>query len=551
MLKRARLAPALLALGATALIVAGCGSSGGKQGGSITLVGGTPPDSPDPGFGYTTQALEPDQVVYTPLVTYAHTSGTGGTQLIPGLAKSLPTISPDGKTYTLQLRPGLKYSNGTPVKASDFTFAVERSIKLPWGGKSFYTQNIAGAADYDSGKAKSISGITTDDSTGTITIKLTTPFGPFTNVLAYPSSAPIPPSTPIKNEPTNPPPGDGPYMFTSVSPNVGYTLKKNPNWASQKVPGIPAGHVDTINMKVNSNPNAEAQSVQTNSADVFDPGDTIPPSLVTQLKSAAADRFTSQTTPSTFYFFMNVKTKPFNNPLVRQAVNYAVDKNALSKLDSGFMKPECYFIPPEIVGHPSAPCPYYGGGDPTGSPNVAKAQALIKQSGLAGTPVTVWGQNTSPRDKFVLYYASVLNQIGLKATPKLIARPTYFQTIGNAKTPNVQTGFADWLEDFPHPTDYYLLLQCAAIQPVNNENYSQICDPHIESQLKTLNPVPQVKLQSVKSQWEALDEYTAKQAYENVWGEELLPKFTSNRVNFSSYYLHPVYLADFLSLELK
>ena len=548
--KRARLVPLLVAFAATALVAAGCGSSG-KEGGTVNLIGGTAPDSVDPGFGYTTQALEPDQVVYTPLVAYAHASGTAGTQLIPGLAKSLPTISADGKTYTLQLRPGLKYSNGTPVKASDFTFAIERSIKLPWGGKSFYTGNIVGAADFDSGKAKSISGITTDDSTGTITIKLTAPFGPFTNVLAYPSSAPIPPSTPIKNEPTNPPPGDGPFMFAGVSPNTGYTLKKNPNWAAQKIPGIPAGHVDTIDMKINANQTAEAQAVQNNTADVFDPGDVIPPSLVAQIKSAASDRFAAQTTPSTFYFYMNVKQKPFNSPLVRQAVNYAVDKNALSKLDSGFMKPECFFIPPEIVGHPNAPCPYYGSGDPGGSPNLAKAQALVKQSGLAGTPVTVYGQNTDPRDKFVLYYASVLNQIGLKATPKLIARPTYFQTIGNAKTPNNQTGFADWLEDFPHPTDYYLLLNCATIQPVNNQNFSQVCDPKIEAQTKALNPVPQVKLQSVASQWQALDEYTAKQAYENVWGEELLPKFTSNRVNFSTYYLHPVYLADFTSLQLK
>ena len=554
MRKRTRLAPALAVLGAAVFIVAGCGSSSStsKNGGTVSILYGTAPDSLDPGFGYTTQALEGDEAVYLPLVAYNHASGTGGTQLVPALAKSLPTISPDGKTYTLQLRPNLTYSNGTPVKASDFTFAVERSIKLPWGGKSFFTQNIVGAADYDSGKAKTISGITTDNSTGTITIKLVAPYGPFTNVLAFPAAAPLPPSTPIKNLPNSPPPGDGPYMITSVTPNVGFTEKKNPNWAKQGITTIPTGHVDTINAKIQSNTNAEAQSVQSNSDDIFDPGDTIPPALVQQLKSSASDRFGSQPTPSTFYFFMNTKMKPFNSPQVRQAVWYALDRNAIVKLASGFLKPECFFIPPELVGHPAnAKCPYTADGTPGSAPDVAKAKQLVQQSGMAGTPVTVYGETRQPRQQYVLYYTQVLNSIGLKATPKIIADATYFQTIGNAKTPNLQTGFADWLEDFPHPLDYYFLLSCAALQPVNNQNFSHVCDPHIESQLKTLSPVPQNKLQSVASQWETLDQYSAQQAYNAVYGEELLPKFTSNRINYSGLILHPVYLLDYTSIGLK
>ena len=63
---------------------------------------------------------------YIPLLTYAHASGKAGTELIPGLAESLPKIDQGGRRYTLQLRPGLKYSDGTPVRASDFGRAVER-----------------------------------------------------------------------------------------------------------------------------------------------------------------------------------------------------------------------------------------------------------------------------------------------------------------------------------------------------------------------------------------------------------------------------------------
>src|SRR5882757_701391 len=85
------------------------GTTSGKTGGTLKVLMGTAPDSLDPGFGYTTQALEGDNMVYTPLLTYAYREGTPGTVLIPGLATALPTISADNLTYTVTLRSGLKY----------------------------------------------------------------------------------------------------------------------------------------------------------------------------------------------------------------------------------------------------------------------------------------------------------------------------------------------------------------------------------------------------------------------------------------------------------
>src|SRR4051812_15306806 len=113
---------AVLAVG-SATVLAACGGGGSssstsgsstsaKNGGTITLVMGTAPDSLDPGFGYTTQAAEPDWLAYTGLVTYAHKSGAAGGQLIPGLADALPQPSADGKTYTATLRKGLTFSDG-------------------------------------------------------------------------------------------------------------------------------------------------------------------------------------------------------------------------------------------------------------------------------------------------------------------------------------------------------------------------------------------------------------------------------------------------------
>ena len=137
---------------------------------------GTFPQSLDPGKDYTTQGSEVNWIVYTGLTTYAHANGAAGGKLIPGLATALPTITDGGKTYTATLRKGLKYSNGTPVKASDFIRAFERAVHIPWGGAgAFMTPIVVGATAYSTGKAKTISGITADDKTGKITIHLTAP----------------------------------------------------------------------------------------------------------------------------------------------------------------------------------------------------------------------------------------------------------------------------------------------------------------------------------------------------------------------------------------
>jgi peptide/nickel transport system substrate-binding protein len=148
------------------------------------------------------------------------------------------------------------------------------------------------------------------------------------------------------------------------------------------------------------------------------------------------------------------------------------------------------------------------------------------------------------------YYTQFLNQIGFKATQKVIADATYFTTIGNLKL-NPQTGFADWNQDFPNPIDFYLLLSAQAILPTNNQNFGQVNDPHINAMVNTLGAVPTSKLKSIASQWQALDEYTAKKAYVAVFGYQTFPKFTSDRINYGATIFQPVYGWDWSSFQLK
>jgi peptide/nickel transport system substrate-binding protein len=459
----------------------------------------------------------------------------------------MPTISDGGKTYTCTLRKGLVFSNGKPMKASDFTYAVERNVKIPWGGSGqFVTPVIAGAQAFSTGKAKTISGITADDATGKITIHLTAPYGPFLNVLAEPSMAPVPSGTPFSNQANNPPPGVGPYKVTNIVPNQSFTAVPNPYWAKMNIPGIPAAKV-TVNAKISSNVSSNALSVLNNSADIFDWADTIPGSLLPQIQSRASDRFKKVNLGgSVYYVFLNVTNKPFKSQLAREAVLTGLNDNAMSRLSSGFTVPACFFLPPAIPGHPTGQCPY---GNPASGGDIAKAKQLVQQSGMAGTPVTVWSETRSPRQQWMTYYTQFLNQIGFKATQKVLADATYFTTIGNQKM-HPQTGFADWNMDFPNPVDFYgVLLDGKAILPTNNENFGETNDPTINNYVAKLSTLSDPS--QIKSTAEAMDTYTAKKAYAGVFGYQEFPAFASNRINYGSVVFSPLYGWDWTSLSLK
>ena len=539
--------------------VAGASSSSGyAPGGTLQVLMGTQPDSLDPQYGYTNQSYEADWIVYTGLVTYAHKNGAAGEVVIPGLATALPVISNDSKTYTLTMRKGLKFSNSVALVASDFTYSIERAVKLGWGGDSFYTENIVGAAAYQAGKSSTISGIVTNDSTGKITINLVAPYGAFTNVLALPSSGVVPGTTPMKVLSASPPPGVGPYKITAVEPNRSFTLTKNPLFKSFGIPKIPDGYVNKIQVTITSNANTEAEEVLGNEADVFDTSDIIPPSLITQIQTSAKDRYRLLAVNQTDYFFLNSRTKPFTSATVREAVNLAVSRLALERLASGEITPACFYLPPDIVGHPTGKCDF---GAPSGagsfsatslgsSKDVKLAKALVKKAGFAGYPVTVWGETGQPFQSFSTYLASQLDAIGLKATLKIIANSIYSQTIGSAHT-NPQIGNYYWAADFPNPADFYLVLDARSMSAVDNENLGKDDDSHIQSTIIRLDQVPASKVESVASQWAALDKYTASKDYMVPFGYVVSPLFVSTSVDFKKVVFNEADGGDWTSYELK
>jgi peptide/nickel transport system substrate-binding protein len=513
----------------------------------VTLFSGPGPQSLDPGLDYTTQGSEINWEVYTGLTTYKHASGVASTELQPGLATALPVISNGGKTYSVTLRKGLKFSNGDPVVASDFTYSVERSLKIPWGGAStFVTPYVVGAANYAAGKASGISGITTSDASGKITIHLTKPYGPFANVLAFPAFGIIDPKTapePFKVQASNPPAGAGPYEVNNISIGKSFDIVPNPNWTA--TPGIPKATI-SYQEQIDPNVNANALSVLKNSNEIFDWADTIPPADLNAAKASGHDKLVNLG-GSVYYFFLNASKPPFNNQLAREAVVTGMPESGLSRIGSGTLAPGCFFLPPGIPGHGVGSCPY---GKP-GAGNIAKAKQLVKQSGQANVPITVYGEERAPRLGWEQAYVQELQQIGFKhVTLKEVADSNYFTVIGEAKKVDPQTGFADWNEDFPNPVDFYgVLLNGKSITPTDNENFGQTNDPYVNAQIQKLGITPTTQISKSVAGWQSLEKYVAKKAYAAVFGYQSFPLFTSK--NITVKYTNDIYGWDLLGISVK
>lgn len=535
--------PVLALVAVSALGLSACGGgSGGKEGGTLKGTYASFPDYLDPQLSYTAEGWTAMYNTYLPLLTYAHANGQAGSEVIPGLAKEMPKVSNGGKTYTLFLRKGLEYSDGTPVKASDFTYAVERMFKVNSGGSPFYT-DIVGAEKFAETKSGGIPGIKTNDKTGEIVIDLVKPRGTFTNELGLMFVAPVPNGTPDRNLSADPPPATGPYVITKSEPGRGWEYERNPAWTktnSELMPELPSGHVDKIDITVVRNDATQVNEIETGKADWME----TPPSsdVYAKIKEKyEGTQFRVESTISTYFFWMNTKQPPFDDLKVRQAVNYAVDTEALERIYAGQIASTHQILPPGMPGYKQLDLYPH---------DMAKAKKMVEEANPSDRNITVWTDNESPNNEAGAYYQGVLKELGFSAKLKEINADNYFTIIGNLSTPDIDTGWADWFEDYPHPNDFFgQLLTTEALLPTNNANFAQFSNPAVDKKVAQLNEETLGPKQ--EDEYAALDREIMEEAPWVPYGTRTLSTFVSSAIDLEKVIWNPTFDDDLSSFQFK
>ena len=535
----------LAAVTSAALVSCGGGSgssSGGKEGGILNATYASFPDYLDPAISYTAEGWAAMGEVYIPLLTYKHAEGAEGAELEPGLAKEMPKITNGGKTYTLFLRPGLKYSNGKPVKASDFTYAVERQFKLSSGGSPFY-YGIVGGEQFAKTKKGGIPGIETNDRTGEIVINLVKPRGTFSNELGLMFVAPVPAGTPNEDLSADPPPGTGPYMIVNSKVGRGWEYKRNPYWAkdnSKAMPSYPTGTIDGAKVTVVRNQQTQINDVEQGKFDWME--NPPPPNRYPEVKAKyEGTQFREEPTISIYYFWMNTTKPPFDDVKVRQAVNYAISHASLERIYAGTIKGTQQILPPGVPGYKKLELYPY---------DLAKAKAMIKEANPADMDITVWTDSEPENKEAGEYYEGVLAELGFDTKLKILNADNYFTVIGNQTTPDLDTGWSDWYEDYPHPNDFFQpMLAGESILQTNNGNFANLDEPALNREIAELGEEELGPEQ--EAAYTELDKKVMELAPWAPYGNRTLSTFVASDINLENVIFNPTFSQYLTSFEFK
>ena len=493
----------------------------------------------DPGLSDTTEGWGVMWNVYLPLIGYRHVSGPRGARLVPYLAKTLPRISHDGLTYSLTLRDGLSYSNDARVKASDFKTTIERDFRLDSAGAPLFL-NIRGAEAFARKPTKrGIGGIEVDNKAGTIVIHLKQPQADFSNVLASEFAAPVPADAPATDTSLHPLPATGPYVIKSYQPRSGIVEERNPKFQAWRFHrAVPAGNPDRVTWDIVPDASVALHRVLSGKDDWMSYYQ-IPSKRLHAIAQKHESQLRFFTPPNLMYFFMNTQVAPFTSLKVRQAVNYAISRRALERLAGGLEGTTENVLPPGYPSHRPHALYWH---------NLRKAIRLVHESGYWHwrKKVFVWNHDVPADLPFTEYLVNVLKRLGFRAAPKLVTAGSYWTTIGNEKT-RAQIGFADFVQDYPHPLDWFRLLDGQTRTPTHNSNYANLDVGWVNRAIERLTR-PTKQTRSVSNQWAALDRRVMRLAPWAPFLNQEGTDFFNRRVNLNCYVNNVLYEFDYASI---
>jgi oligopeptide transport system substrate-binding protein len=284
----------------------------------------------------------------------------------PAMATELPTtsnggISADGKTYTIKLKSGLKFSDGSPLTAKDFEYSMKRALSPETAGDyAFLLENIAGGADYMSSKATGAEleavaakvGVKAKDDT-TLEITLANPEPTLLIKLSLWAGFPVKKASVDADKEKaftegGKLIGNGPYMLKEWKPKEQITLVPNPNWALMPKPVL-----KEIRLRIIDDAERAFDAYRNNELDMMT---QLPYSKLEQIKadSQLKTQYIQQKLPSTRGMHFQQKTKPLDNVKVRSAIAKAIDRENLVKtVFQGAHVPTTQWTPAGIGGIPA------------------------------------------------------------------------------------------------------------------------------------------------------------------------------------------------------
>jgi YVTN family beta-propeller protein len=531
--------PAGVALSRRAVYVIVRSTGREHRGGTVRAFSAFGPDSIDPALATDPSNWAALILTNDGLVGFRRVGGVQGTQLVPDLALSLPTSSDAGKTYTFELRPGIRYSDGRLVRPNDFRRAIERA-EASAGGSGYYG-GIVGANSCGKGKPCDLPrGIVTEAGARTITFHLTGPDADFLFKLALPFAFAVPPGTPKHDVGADPVPATGPYRIAEFdSKRASLRLVRNTVFHEWSADAQPAGYPDAISWSWQpGNASAGVRRVERGSGDV---ALTLAPQLSKGELDRLATRYPAQlhvsTQAHTAYFFLNTRLPPFDNPQARRAVNDAFDREAFARLVGRSVAPTCQILAPNMPAYQRT-CPYLSGG----FAGLDSARRLVRASGTLGARVTVW--TGSPLAAQGRYMVSVLNSLGYRARLKVVSLTrdpfAYFGKIMDSRT-RAQTGYFGWAAEFPSAVDMIRpVFSCAGFVPADPQKTldpSQFCDPSIDAQMKRAASLQAQDPPAANVLWQRIEREILAEAPMVPTSNRRNVDFVSKRVG--NYQYHP------------
>jgi ABC-type transport system substrate-binding protein len=461
--------------------------------GTLRVVNHNDIETLDPGIAYGAANLALLRGMVRELYSFdSRLEGERALVPVPDLADGPYRLSPDGRTYTFKIRRGVLYAPpvSREVRAEDFVYAIERQLDPDHPSPNPYATLIQGVAEFAAGKARTISGIRARGSR-TLEITLRQPANDFPSILTLPFFSPVPKEWAEDYEPgleyTTQLIASGPYRLKQYTPGKLIELVRNPNW-DQRTDPLRSAWVDRITVTTGRSEAGIQQAIEAGEADLN--LDSVPPP-VADLRRLSDDpvlsrQFAVETTGCVHYLTLQMDAGPTRERAVRQAVNYAIDRQAVVLAIGGRYagEPASTILSPTLAGYSAFNL--YPSQDAAGDPD--KARQLLEEAGYpGGVKLTYVGQSSDRWKALFEVLRSSLLRAGIRLKPTFYkGYEAYTKSLRLwSKRDEHHLGAAGWCPDIPGngARSLGVLLDGRTISPTASNNYGRYNNPKVNALL--------------------------------------------------------------------